>query len=1227
MLFLILCISAVSAAEINQTDDSLDISDSDMISTNEDENLEISDSDVASNDDKDNNLKESESDIISEGEPKSFSDLDENIDKSPNAGIDITSNYEFNSATDGNFKKGVVVNINPKGTYTINGNNHVIDAKNQASVFKFNNGTVIINNLKIINANSSSIMLFNCELRTNNVTFENNYDPSSGAAIYAEQSNYYSNHDKFINNYAEMGASIFSLNSIIDINNSTLISNKIHWSLIYGSNSIMTVNNTVFANMTSRYATAIYIEEKKLTVSNSKFINLHANATAGAIGSKDTSSITINGCAFINVTSAKNAGAVYADLNGNIINTTNSATVTDSLFENCSSNFGGAYLQLGGKLNMVRNNFINNTAEYSGGAVFLSNTTALIGSSKFNGNIAEQTYGGALYIDDSNIIINNVEFLNNHANTYGDSIYLYNSKYDIKNSKFRDEEAVVSFFDRKDSTFNKNNQLNGGKTLLNQKAYNTIVEYEGNQIKLIADPITDASAKDKKFDLRNYNILIDGKNVSLAGVVKDQGSNGACWAFGATGALESAFLKATGILLDLSENNIQGAATRYTYFGTDSIKEAGYVTSGMGLFLSWLGAISTEHDTYDELGKISLASFVPKGSYHIQDSIIIPTRTSSTDNDKLKEALVKYGGLTVHLKGASANNAYYNPNTHAQYYNGKEPGNHFVTLVGWDDTYSKDNFKIKPEGDGAWICKNSWGTNWGENGYFYVSYYDTSFARWTATVGYIIKNDENYTTVYQYDVGGIDRYIKDNGKILCFANNYEAINNELIKAVGTYFENPNDVYTINVYVNDALAYTQTGKSTHGGFETIKLNKQIVVNAGSKFSVEIQAKAMPILEDTRIHFESGKSISYDPDGIIDLGKLGKTACIKVYTVKTNITGKNNSKYYSKSNITIKSDANGKTINIADKTGKILGSAIVKDNKASFNLTLESGEYSIITPYEDGDIIEGFEIMKTIEIENSVKIGYNIILPLEGIFYDDEGLELYGSTITGSFDGKTFKGTIDNIEGILYITLSNLKIGTHTLILKNPVTLEESVTKITVVSRFSGNSNVNMYYSDGSSFKVRVYGSDGNPVGANNIVTIKLNKVTYKVKTNSNGYATFKIPNTVKPGKYTLTATYAAQTIKNTVKVKQILTLSKVTVKKSAKKLVIKATLKKGKTPIKNKKLTFKFKGKKYTAKTNKKGIAKITVKKSVLKKLKKGKKVTYQVTYLKDTVKRTVKVKK
>jgi len=92
-------------------------------------------------------------------------------------------------------------------------------------------------------------------------------------------------------------------------------------------------------------------------------------------------------------------------------------------------------------------------------------------------------------------------------------------------------------------------------------------------------------------------------------------------------------------------------------------------------------------------------------------------------------------------------------------------------------------------------------------------------------------------------------------------------------------------------------------------------------------------------------------------------------------------------------------------------------------------------------------------------------------------------------------------------------------------------------------------------------------------------------------------------------------------------KTILVLKKVSVKKSAKKLSIQTTLKIDGKAVKGKIIKFKFNKKTYTAKTSAKGVAKITVKKSVLKKLKAGKKITYTATYNGITKKVTVKVKK
>jgi hypothetical protein len=328
------------------------------------------------------------------------------------------------------------------------------------------------------------------------------------------------------------------------------------------------------------------------------------------------------------------------------------------------------------------------------------------------------------------------------------------------------------------------------------------------------------------------------------------------------------------------------------------------------------------------------------------------------------------------------------------------------------------------------------------------------------------------------------------------------------------------------------------------------------------------------------------------------------------------------------VTVPSTATGNiTLNISGKTFN----QTLKEGQAIFNLeNMTYGNYTASVSYIGDKNYMPMSLNKTITVEkltivaSDASYGWSKTVDYQVKLIDDKGNAESGVVITFTVNGKTYNVTTD-ANGTAKVTLS-LNVGKYD-ITATTINGDVAVKKITIVNRLIQNANVNMYYFDGTSYKVKAIGDNGKAVGAGQIVVIKFNKKTYKVKTDKNGIAKLKIPKTAKVGKYTITATYKGKTVKNTVKVKQNLKLKKVKVKRSAKKLVLKATLKNGKKAVKGKKVTFKFKGKKYTAKTSKKGVAKVTIKKKVLKKLKKGKKVKYQVTYLKNTVKRTAKVKR
>ena len=132
-----------------------------------------------------------------------------------------------------------------------------------------------------------------------------------------------------------------------------------------------TVLNSNFLNTTSKYAAAIFFNnDGKLIIRNSKFKNLHANKTAGAIGARIISDLIISDSIFDSVSSESNGGAIFVDsfAGGSVFRS--EVNIKNTVFNKCNSHFGGAILQLDGNLIISNTNFTSNSAYFGGGGRF-----------------------------------------------------------------------------------------------------------------------------------------------------------------------------------------------------------------------------------------------------------------------------------------------------------------------------------------------------------------------------------------------------------------------------------------------------------------------------------------------------------------------------------------------------------------------------------------------------------------------------------------------------------------------------------------------------------------------------------------------------------------------------------------------------------------------------------------------------------------------------------------
>ena len=292
---------------------------------------------------------------------------------------------------------------------------------------------------------------------------------------------------------------------------------------------------------------------------------------------------------------------------------------------------------------------------------------------------------------------------------------------------------------------------------------------------------------------------------------------------------------------------------------------------------------------------------------------------------------------------------------------------------------------------------------------------------------------------------------------------------------------------------------------------------------------------------------------------------------------------------------------------------------------------AGDHNVTVIYKDKAGTESV-INTTIKVYNSIKAndmkrGWNSPYDYEAEFLDKNGRVLADVEMEFKVNGTTYAVKTDN-KGIAKLNASHLAVGEYTVEITNTLTHEVLNKSVTIVERLINNKDITMDFVDGTSYVVTAIGDDGNPVGKGEVVGIKVNDRSYVATTDANGVA--KLVINLNPAKYTITAEYAKYKVSNKLVVKQTLKLVKktVTVKKSAKSFKLKATLKwtSGKA-IKGKQIVFKFQGKTYKAKTNSKGLAQVTLKQSVIKKLKAGKKYTYSATYKTNKVNGKVKVSK